>query len=66
MNQVLQAEMTEYFGAKPGERTDERRGYRNGTYERHLTTRIGQLKLEVPRDREGTLRTELFERYQRS
>ncbi|WP_258096360.1 transposase [Salinibacter sp. 10B] len=31
-----------------------------------LTTRIGQLKLEVPRDRDGTFRTELFERYQRS
>jgi len=66
MNQVLQAEMTEHLGAKPGEQTDERRGYRNGTYERQLTTRIGQLKLEVPRDREGTFRTELFERYQRS
>lgn len=66
MNQVLQAEMTEHIGAEPGERTDERRGYRNGSYERTLTTRIGQLKLEVPRDREGTFRTELFERYQRS
>jgi Transposase and inactivated derivatives len=66
MNEVLQAEMTEHLGAKPGEQTDERRGYRNGSYERTLTTRIGQLKLEVPRDREGTFRTELFERYQRS
>jgi transposase-like protein len=66
MNQVLQAEMTEHLGAEPGERTDERRGYRNGSYERTLTTRIGQLKLEVPRDREGTFRTKLYERYQRS
>jgi transposase-like protein len=66
MNQVLQAEMTEHLGAEPGERTDERRGYRNGSYERTLTTRIGQLKLEVPRDRDGTFQTELFERYQRS
>ena len=66
MNQVLQAEMTEHLGAKPGEQTDDRRGYRNGSYERQLTTRVGQLTLEVPRDREGTFRTELFERYQRS
>lgn len=66
MNEILQAEMTEHLGAEPGERTDQRRGYRNGAYERTLTTRIGQLKLEVPRDREGTFRTELFERYQRS
>jgi len=64
MNQVLQAEMTEHLGAKPGEQTDDRRGYRNGSYERQLTTRVGQLTLEVPRDREGTFRTELFERYQ--
>jgi len=66
MNEILQAEMTEHLGAKPSEQTEGRQGYRNGSYERTLTTRIGQLKLEVPRDREGTFRTELFERYQRS
>lgn len=66
MNEILQAEMTEHLGAEPGEQTDRRQGYRNGAYERTLTTRIGQLKLEVPRDREGTFQTELFERYQRS
>lgn len=66
MNKILQAEMTEHLRATPGEQTDDRRGYRNGSYERTLTTRIGQLKLEVPRDREGTFRTKLFERYQRS
>jgi transposase-like protein len=66
MNEILQAEMTEHLGAEPGEQTDDRRGYRNGSYKRTLTTRIGSLKLEVPRDREGTFRTELFERYQRS
>lgn len=58
--------MTEHLGAKPGEQTDNRRGYRNGTYERTLTTRVGSLALEVPRDREGTFQTELFQRYQRS
>ena len=50
MNEILQAEMTEHLGAEHGERTDERQGYRNGSYERKLTTRIGNLKLEVPRD----------------
>jgi len=66
MNEILQAEMTEHLGAEPGEQTDQRQGYRNGSYERNLTTRIGSLKLEVPRDRDGTFQTELFERYQRS
>ena len=66
LNQVLEAEITEHLGAGPHERTPERRGRRNGHYRRCLTTRVGTLELEVPRDREGRFRTELFERYQRS
>jgi transposase-like protein len=66
LNQLLQAEMTEHLRAEPGERTDQRRGWRNGSYERRLTTRVGTIELEVPRDREGTFQTALFERYQRS
>ena len=66
MNEILQAEMTEHLSAKPGEQTDERCGYRNGSYERTLTTRVGSLNLEVPRDRDGTFQTDLFQRYQRS
>jgi transposase-like protein len=58
--------MTEHLKAKPGEQTDDRRGYRNGTYQRKLTTRVGTIELEVPRDREGSFQTALFQRYQRS
>jgi transposase-like protein len=66
LNQLLQAEITEHLRAEPGERTTDRRGWRNGSYKRQLTTRVGTLELEVPRDREGTFQTSLFERYQRS
>mgnify|MGYP006273219299 FL=1 len=66
LNEVLQAEMSEHLRADPHERTDARRGYRHGSYRRHLTTHVGRLELEVPRDREGTFQTQLFERYQRS
>lgn len=66
LNRVLEAEMTEHLGAAPHERTSSRRGHRNGYYERDLTLRVGTIELRVPRDREGTFRTELFERYQRS
>ena len=71
LNQLLQAEMTEHLQAERGERTADRRGWRNGSYERKLTTRVGTLNagipaIEVPRDRDGTLQTALFERYQRS
>ena len=66
VNQVLEAQVTEQLHAGPYERSDERRGYRNGYKPRTLTTRVGQLALRVPQVREGQFSTELFARYQRS
>ena len=66
LNQILQAEMTDHLGAGRYERSEERTGYRNGSYERKLTTRVGTIELEVPRDREGTVQTALFQRHQQS
>jgi transposase-like protein len=63
---VLEAEMTSFLGADNYERTSERRGYRNGYKPRLLKTRVGELELLVPKDRDGQFQTELFERYQRS
>jgi putative transposase len=65
-NEVLRYQSTEQLGAKPYERTEQRKAYRNGYYDRGLTTRIGTLNLRVPRHRNGDFSTELFERYQRS
>src|SRR5512134_132191 len=66
LDQILQAEMTDFLGAAPGERTAERVGYRAGYYERGLITRVGKIELRVPRDRSGELSTTLFERFQLS
>lgn len=66
VQQVLEAEMTSFLGAETYERTGERRGYRNGYKPRLLKTRVGELELLVPKDRDGQFQTELFERYQRS
>lgn len=66
LQQILEAEMTEHLGAGPGERKLDRLGYRAGYYQRGLITRIGKLELRVPRDRDGSFSTTLFERYQRS
>ena len=66
IQEALEAEMTEFLGATPGERTDGRQGYRAGYYSRGLVTRIGKLELRVPRDRSGEFSTALFERYARS
>ena len=66
LNQILQAQVTEQIGAEHYERTEERQGYRNGSYPHQLTTRVGTLTLRVPRIRGGKFSTELFARYQRS
>lgn len=66
VQQVLAAEMTSFLAADSYERTSERRGYRNGYKPRLLKTRVGELELLVPKDRDGQFQTELFERYQRS
>jgi len=66
LNQILQAQATEQLQAEPYERTDERKGYRNGTRPHQLTTRVGTITLRVPRFRNGRFSTEMFARYQRS
>lgn len=66
LNQVLQAQATEQLKAGHYERSEERAAYRNGSYPHRLTTRVGQLTLQVPRFRNGRFSTELFSRYQRS
>src|SRR5690554_6383393 len=65
-NQVLLAQSTEQLQAAPYERTEKRTAYRNGSYDRSLTTRVGTLRLHIPRHRNGDFSTELFQRYQRS
>src|SRR5690554_3359433 len=66
LQRLLEEEITLHLNADPHERTEERRGYRNGYRSRQLKTRVGTLSLLVPMDREGTFKTELFDRYQRS
>ena len=66
VQQVLEAEMSSFLGAESYQRNDVRRGWRNGYKPRTLKTRVGELELMVPKDRDGQFQTELFERYQRS
>jgi len=66
LNQILQAQATEQLEAEPYERTDGRKGYRNGMYPHKLTTRVGTITLRIPRFRDGRFSTEMFSRYQRS
>ena len=66
LQELLETEIEAHLGASRYERTDSRRGHRNGYQQRMLNTRVGKIELMIPRDRDGNFRTELFDRYQRS
>lgn len=66
LNSILQAESAEQLKAGRYERTQARTDSRNGTRERTLNTRIGQIVLQVPRHREQPFKTLVFENYARS
>jgi len=65
VQETLTREFAQFLGAAPYERSDERRGVRNGTRPRTLVTRVGGLTLAVPRDRAGCFVPTVFARYQR-
>jgi putative transposase len=66
VQEALEREFETFLGAAPYARSATRRGWRNGSYERTLTTRVGSLRLKVPRDREGIFQPSLFARYERA
>ncbi len=66
LQHVVAAEFEDFLKVGPYERSEQRQGYRNGSYTRRIRTRVGTIELEVFRDREGNFSTELFRRYQRN
>ncbi len=66
LNKILQVESTEQLKAELYERSEERTDSRNGTRERRLKTRIGQIVLQVPRHRNVPFKTLVFDNYSRS
>lgn len=66
VQEAIECEFASFIGAAPYARSAARRGWRNGSYERTLTTRVGTLRLKVPRDREGLFQPALFARYERA
>ena len=65
--QVMEEEISLHLGANRHERTEERRGHRNGYKRRGLKTRVGELNLEVPQVRGSEpYSPTLFAKWQRS
>lgn len=65
LNNLLDAEADRLVGAERYARSDERRDYRSGHYERKLHTKAGEVTLKVPKLRKQTLDTAIIERYRR-
>jgi len=67
LREVMEEEITRHLGAERHERSEERRGQRNGYKSRTLNTRVGKLALEVPQARGVEPYHPLaFARYERS
>ena len=66
LERALVLEQGVYVGCSRYKRSQERRGYRNGSYVRDLLTSYGWIEgLAVPRVREGGISSEVLERYRR-
>lgn len=61
----LYEEISEELEVEPYARGPQRKGYRNGSYARHLLTEMGDLEIRVPRLRQGGIKFEVFARYAR-
>ena len=66
LNRVIAAEVAAFLQAGRYERTVTRQDHRNGTRPRFLATRVGRVRLQVPRVRGGGFPPTVFARYQRS
>jgi putative transposase len=67
LHEAMRVESQAHVGALPHERSDDRKGYRNGTKPRTLKTRAGELELDVPQVRGcEPYHPSLFNKWQRS
>lgn len=65
LNELLDAEADRLVNAERYARSEGRRGYRSGHYERQLETRAGKLKVKMPKLKHLSFETAIIERYRR-
>ena len=68
VSELLKVELKQYLKRSKYERLggQSEKNYRNGSYNRKYTARnIGELNIEVPRDRNGTFKSTLMTKYDR-
>ncbi|MEJ5375730.1 MAG: transposase [bacterium] len=65
LSEVMKAELTHFLGREPYERNGQRPNYRNGSYGRRFALKgIGEVHVNVPRDRRGEYQTQVLPRCQ--
>ena len=65
-NEAMKIERSEYLGAAPYQRTEERKSYANGFKAKTVSTRLGKLELRVPQTRDSEFYPSALERGERS
>ncbi len=66
IERAMHAEMSHHLGYKPGEpRPDGQANHRNGTTGKTVVTEDGPVRIEVPRDREGSFDPILIPKHER-
>lgn len=69
LQETLNAEMDNHLGFDKSERREEssdKKNYRNGTTSRTLKTQLGEVQIDVPRDRNGEFESGVISKYQRN
>ena len=63
---MLEAEMTEHLGHNKYEYSKENKGnYRNGSSKKKVKSNLGELEIEIPRDRNGEFEPKIIPKYSR-
>ncbi len=66
IERVLETELTEHLGHEPGEVVINPEGnVRNGSSKKTLKGELGQVDLDIPRDRQGNFKPQLVKKHQR-
>ncbi len=62
---MLEAEMEETLGYSKYERNDATDNSRNGYNDKKVKTSLGEVELDIPRDRKGTFKPQVIPKYSR-
>ena len=66
INEACKIERAQHLGANPYERTSERLGYANGFKPKTMTTRLGEITVEVPQVRDSSFYPSALEKGSRT